>query len=67
MKVGEKSLKMSSGEVRHFGSKGKRNRFEKVAQAVKHGWIKPKHKFKGFLHMNFFFVICRKLLNNFLC
>ncbi|MBU1067317.1 hypothetical protein KKE60_05990 [Patescibacteria group bacterium] len=47
MKVGEKGLKMSSGEIRHFGSKGKRDRFEKVAQAVKHGWVKPKHKTKG--------------------
>ena len=36
MKIGEKALKMSSGEVRHFKSKAKRDRFEKVAEAVKH-------------------------------
>jgi hypothetical protein len=47
MKVGEKSLKMSSGEIRKFASKGKRDRFEKVAQAVKHGWIPSKGKAKG--------------------
>lgn len=38
MKVGNNSLKMSSGEVRHFGSKTKRDNFERVAQAVKHGF-----------------------------
>jgi hypothetical protein len=37
MKVGKKSLRMSSGEVRTFKSKGARDRFERVAQAVKHG------------------------------
>ena len=43
MKVGEKGLKMSSGEVRHFGSETKRDNFERVAEAVKHGW-KPNEK-----------------------
>jgi len=32
---------MSSGEVRTFKSEQKRNNFERVAQAVKHGF-KPK-------------------------
>jgi hypothetical protein len=38
MKIGKKKLKMSSGEIRTFGSEEKRNKFERVAQAVKHGW-----------------------------
>lgn len=38
MKVGEKSLKMSSGEVRKFRSQKARDDFERVAQAVKHGF-----------------------------
>jgi len=38
MKVGKTGLKMSSGEIRHFRSKGARERFERVAQAIKHGW-----------------------------
>ena len=42
MKVGRKSLKMSSGEVRKFRSEKARDNFERVAQAVKHGWVKPK-------------------------
>jgi len=36
MKVGNKSLKMSSGKVRHFKSEKARDNFERVAQAVKH-------------------------------
>jgi hypothetical protein len=47
MKIGKKSLKMSSGEVRKFTSKGKRDRFEKVAQAVKHGFYPAKGKASG--------------------
>ena len=39
MKMGKKKLKMSSGKVRVFKSEGARNRFEKVAQAFKHGWV----------------------------
>lgn len=48
MKIGKTSLKMSSGNVRHFKSEEARNNFERVAQAVKHGW-KPtgKKKSKG--------------------
>jgi hypothetical protein len=38
MKVGETGLKMSSGKIRHFRSKGARDRFERFAQAWKHGW-----------------------------
>lgn len=43
MKVGKNKLKMASGEVRKFASEKKRNNFERVAQAVKHGW-KPNKK-----------------------
>ena len=43
MKVGKKGLKMSSGKVYHFKSQSHRDRFERVAQAYKHGW-KPKGK-----------------------
>ena len=43
MKVGKKKLRMSSGEVRTFKSKKARDDFERVAQAVKHGW-KPTKK-----------------------
>lgn len=38
MKIGKNKLKMSSGEIRTFGSEQKRNNFERVAQAYKHGW-----------------------------
>ncbi len=41
MRIGKNKLKMSSGEVRSFGSEAKRNNFERMAQAVKHGW-KPR-------------------------
>lgn len=40
-KVGKKGLRMSSGKVKHFGSEKKRDNFERVAQAYKHGW-RPK-------------------------
>ena len=43
MKIGDKKLKMSSGEIREFKTKTARDRFEKVARAIKHGW-KPKNK-----------------------
>ena len=42
MKIGKKALKMSSGEVRYFKSQKKRDNFEKVARAYKHGWKGPK-------------------------
>ncbi len=37
---------MSSGEVRTFKSKRKRDNFERVAEAVNHGW-KPPGKKRG--------------------
>lgn len=46
MKVGKDKLKMSSGEVRKFKSETARDNFERVAQAVKHGW-KPDHPDSG--------------------
>jgi hypothetical protein len=42
MKIGKKALKMSSGEIRHFKSEAKRDRFEDVAKAYSHGWKGPK-------------------------
>lgn len=36
MKIGKRSLKMSSGKVRTFKSGQARERFEKVARVVKH-------------------------------
>lgn len=42
-KIGTTKLKMSSGEVRNFKSEKARDNFERVAQAVKHGW-KPTGK-----------------------
>ncbi len=42
MKVGKRGLRMSSGEVKHFASETKRDNFERVAQAYRHGWS-PKH------------------------
>jgi len=46
MKIGKTKLKMSSGKIRKFKSQRARNRFEKVAQAIKGGW-RPKKKFKA--------------------
>lgn len=43
MKIGKTRLKMSSGEIRKFKSEKARDNFERVAQAVKHGW-RPKKK-----------------------
>lgn len=43
MKIGKRKLRMSSGEIRTFKSQAARNRFERVAKAVKHGW-KPTKK-----------------------
>lgn len=47
MKIGKNKLKMSSGEIRKFASKKKRNNFERVAQAVKHGWRPNKRGRRG--------------------
>lgn len=46
VKVGKNKLKMSSGKVKTFGSEAKRDNFERVAQAVKHGWVPKKGKKK---------------------
>lgn len=43
-KIGKDKLRMSSGEVRKFNSEKGRNAFERVAEAVKHGWKKPDGK-----------------------
>ena len=44
-KIGKRKLRMSSGEIRTFKSEEVRDKFEKVAQAIKHGW-KPTKKSK---------------------
>jgi hypothetical protein len=44
MKIGKKKLKMSSGEVREFKSEKKRDNFERMAEAVKHGFKPSKDK-----------------------
>jgi hypothetical protein len=38
MKIGKRSLRMSNGKIRKFRSAAARARFERAAQAVKHGW-----------------------------
>lgn len=38
MKIGKKELKMSDGSIRKFQSEKKRDNFERVAEAYKHGW-----------------------------
>lgn len=45
-KMGKKKLRMSSGEVREFKSQGARDRFERVAKAVKAGFKPTKKKKK---------------------
>lgn len=47
MKIGKRKLKMSSGEIRTFKSQKKRNNFERVAQAYKHGWRPEKRYTRG--------------------
>ena len=37
-KISSRKLRMSSGKIRTFKSEGARNRFERIAQAIKHGW-----------------------------
>lgn len=44
MKIGDKKLLMSDGKVRTFGSTAKRDNFERVAEAYKHGWKPGKAK-----------------------
>ena len=38
MKIGKNKLKMTNGEVKTFQTEEKRDNFEKVARAVKHGF-----------------------------
>jgi len=38
-KVGKKSLRMSDGTIRDFRSTKARDDFERVAKAVKHGFV----------------------------
>ena len=38
MKIGTRKLKMSDGSMRAFASGRKRDNFERVARAYKHGW-----------------------------
>ena len=45
-KIGKTKLRMSSGEIRTFKSEEARDKFEKVAQAIKHGWKPTKKKSK---------------------
>lgn len=48
MKIGKTKLRMSSGKIRKFKSQKTRNRFEKFAQAYKHGWRSSKKAVKGY-------------------
>lgn len=41
MKIGKRKLRMSDGTIRTFRSERARDNFERVAQAIKHGW-RPK-------------------------
>ena len=45
MKIGKTKLKMSDGTIKSFKSEKARDNFERVAQAVKHGF-KPTNKTK---------------------
>jgi len=44
-KIGKLKLRMSDGSIRTFKSEEARDNFERVAQAIKHGW-KPTKKYK---------------------
>jgi len=43
-KIGKTKLRMSSGEVKTFKSEKARDDFEKLAQAVKHGFKPTRRK-----------------------
>ena len=43
MRIGKNKLKMADGSIRKFKSEKARANFEKMAQAVKHGFV-PKKK-----------------------
>jgi len=40
MKIGKDKIKTSSGKILKFSSQKKRDRWEKVAKAIKYGWKK---------------------------
>jgi len=44
MKIGKKCLRMSDGSIRCFKSKAKRDNFERVARAYRHGWRPSRRK-----------------------
>ena len=46
MKIGTNKLRMSDGSIRTFKSEEARNNFERVAEAVKHGWVPPDERGK---------------------
>ena len=46
MKIGKNRLRMSNNTVRTFKSEKARDKFERVAQAVKHGWKPTKGRKK---------------------
>ncbi len=45
MKIGDTKLKMGDGSIRTFKSKGARDRFERIAKAVKHGFVPDKNRY----------------------
>lgn len=44
MKIGKNKLRMSNGSIRTFKSQAARDSFERVAKAVKHGFVPDKGK-----------------------
>ena len=44
MKIGKNKLRGSDGKVKTFKSEKARDNYERVAQAVKHGWSPTKKK-----------------------
>jgi len=46
MKIGKNKLKMNDGSIRTFKSGEARDKFERVAQAKRHGWKGPTKKKK---------------------
>lgn len=47
MKIDKTGLRLSSGKTVHFKSQTARSNWEKVAQAVKHGWRPTRQQRKG--------------------
>lgn len=45
MKIGKKKIKTHSGKIIKFKSKKKRDNWERIARAIRHGW-KPRKKKK---------------------